>query len=345
MDILSLSVEELSAHLVGEGHPAYRARQVFEWIYHKQIVDPTLMTSLPKPLRDLLGGHLPFPVLIEGQRQVSRDGTIKFLWELSDGQRIESVFIPMRGHATLCISSQAGCKFGCGFCASGLGGWKRNLSTGEIIAQVLQAMRAVRPQIITHIVFMGVGEPFDNAENVFKAVRILNAPEAFGIAARRITISTCGVVPGIKAMAQSGLQLELSVSLHASNDRLRSCLMPVNKKYPLKDLIAACREYALKTRRQVTFEYIGIRDLTCTPRAAQELSGLLQGWLCKVNLIPYNPVAEFPFQPAAEEERTGFERALRSAGVPVTHRTPRGRDISAACGQLRHGLQKRGRVG
>ncbi|NTV29985.1 MAG: 23S rRNA (adenine(2503)-C(2))-methyltransferase RlmN [Candidatus Omnitrophica bacterium] len=340
-DILSLSRDEFSARLAAIGEKSYRAVQIIEWIYERQACSFEEMSSLPRSLRDRLAAEVPFPQLTERGRKVSSDGTVKFLFELADGQMIETVFIPTEKRSALCISSQAGCKFGCGFCASGLGGWKRNLSAGEIVAQVLRARRAVAPEKVTHIVFMGVGEPFDNYDNVLKAARLLNAADGGNIAARRITISTCGLVPGIKRLAEEGLQIELSVSLHAPNDRLRSQLMPVNKKYPLRELMPACRAYAKETNRQVTFEYILIKDLTCTPAAAAELAALMRGWLSKVNLIPYNPVAEFPYATPAREAVFAFRQELERWGVICTLRSPRGRDVGAACGQLRLGAGKR----
>jgi len=336
-NILDLSLDDLTARFAGWNEPAFRAKQVFEWIYHKNAVSYSAMTTLSKGLRDKVSAELPFPVLKEEARRVSTDGTTKFLWSLEDGQRIETILIPMEEHNTLCISSQSGCKFACRFCASGLGGWKRNLTCGEIVGQVLNARRlAGKP--ITHVVFMGIGEPFDNYDNVMKAVRLLNAKEGFNIAARRITISTCGIIAGIKQLAGEGLQIELSVSLHASNDEVRHELMPVNRKNPLKELLAVCRSYAKATGRQVTFEYILIKDLTLTEKAAQELGRLLSGWLCKVNLIAYNPVPEFPYQAPSRNEVHDFKRMLEARGIHATFRTPKGRDIEAACGQLRNSL-------
>ena len=334
-NILSLSLNELTERLSVFGESAYRAKQIFDWLYAKKVSDVRSMTSLSKGLRDKLSDGLPFPVLKQEKHQASQDGTVKFLWSLHDGERIETVLIPMEDHNTLCISSQAGCKFGCGFCASGIGGWKRNLDCGEIVGQVLNAARAMAPKSITHIVFMGVGEPFDNYDNVMKAARIMNAKEGLNIAARRITLSTCGVVPGIKRLETEGLQLELSVSLHASNDKVRNQLMPVNRKYPLKELLDACRHYAKETNRQVTFEYVLIKDLTCTEDTADELKGLLRGWLCKLNLIACNPVEEFSYQPPTRTEIEKFLSMLERRGIHATFRTPRGRDIAAACGQLR----------
>jgi 23S rRNA (adenine2503-C2)-methyltransferase len=336
-DVCSLTLAELTAQLKKLGEPAYRAAQIFDWIYKKHKFSWEEMSSLPKTLRAKLSVEIPFPVLIQKDVRTSTDETRKFLFQLFDGQLIETVFIPTKKRATLCISSQAGCKFGCTFCASGIGGWKRNLTTGEILSQVIWAMRACKDVAdVTHIVFMGVGEPFDNYENVMKAVRLLNAAEAFQIAARRITISTCGVVPGIKRLALEDLQIELSVSLHASNDELRSEIMPVNRRHRLNELMNTCRTYAKDTNRQVTFEYILIKDLTCTDKAADELSRLLRGWLCKINLIAYNPVGEFSHKSPSKNEIERFKESLEKRGILVTFRTPRGEDIAAACGQLRN---------
>ena len=336
-DVCSLTLAELAAQLKTLGEPAYRAAQIFDGIYKKHKFSWEEMSSLPKPLREKLSVLIPLPVLIQKDIHLSSDGTRKFLFQLFDGQLIETVFIPTKKRATLCISSQAGCKFGCRFCASGLGGWKRNLTTGEIVAQVVWAMRTCKDEAdVTHIVFMGVGEPFDNYENVMKAVRLLNAPEAFQIAARRITISTCGVVSGIKRMALEDLQIELSVSLHASNDELRSEIMPVNRRHRLNELMNTCRSYARDTNRQVTFEYILIKGLTCTPKAAEELGRLLRGWLCKINLIVYNPVGEFAYKAPSQDEIARFKEDLEKRGIIVTLRMPRGEDIAAACGQLRN---------
>ncbi|MBF0486364.1 MAG: 23S rRNA (adenine(2503)-C(2))-methyltransferase RlmN [Candidatus Omnitrophica bacterium] len=338
-DILSLSKDTLIARLAVLGEKSYRATQILDSIFKKYATSYNDITTLSKELREQLSSTVPFPILKETDRRTSKDGTIKFLFTLSDGEMIETVFIPTEKRATLCISSQAGCKFGCAFCASGLLGWKRNLTVGEILGQVLYAQHETKGAV-SHIVFMGTGEPFDNYDNVLAAAKMLNAPEGFHIAARHITISTCGVVPGIERFAGEGMQIELSVSLHASNDTIRSQLMPVNKKYPLKVLISACRAYAQKTNRQVTLEYILIRDLTCTPMAAKELARLMKGWLSKVNLIPYNVVKELPYLTPSREDIAGFKMMLERSGVICTLRAPRGTDIAAACGQLRHSLRK-----
>ncbi len=345
MDICSLTLEELTARLVSLGHPAYRAAQVFDWVYQKKAPAYEGMSSLPAPLREVLAREFPFPYIVEKKTLRSADGTCKFLWSMQDGECIETVFIPMEDHNTLCISSQAGCRFACRFCASGLGGWKRSLTTGEILGQVLAAGRRVAPERISHIVFMGTGEPFDNYDNVIKAVRLMNAPEGLNVAARRITISTAGLVPGIRRFSEEGKQIELSVSLHASNDRLREELMPVNRKYPLPELMKACRDHAKKTGRQVTFEYILIKGKNCSTDNARELGRLLKGWLAKVNLIPYNENQEFPFKAPTRAGVDRFRALLEAEGVHTTLRAARGTDIAAACGQLRHESKKDRRQG
>ncbi|MFO7871525.1 MAG: 23S rRNA (adenine(2503)-C(2))-methyltransferase RlmN [Kiritimatiellia bacterium] len=335
-NILEISLPELEDRFEQMNEARYRARQVFSWIYEKNAVDYEGMTSLPGGLREKLAVEFPFPVLDGTERRNSADGTVKFGWSMSDGERVESAFIPMREHNTLCISSQAGCARACIFCASGTGGLKRNLGCGEITAQVLHTQRELDTRI-SHIVFMGVGEPFDNYDKVLGAARMLNAENAFNIAARRITISTCGVVPGIEKLSKEGRQFELSVSLHAPDNEIRGRLMPVNRQYPLEVLIPACRDYAEATNRQVTFEYVLADGLNDTKAAAGRLADLLGGWLCKVNLIPVNPVVEAGLKPPERERAKTFQGLLKRGGVHTTLRAPRGQDISAACGQLRHG--------
>jgi len=281
----------------------------------------------------------------------SSDGTVKFLFTLYDGETIETVLIPTQSRTTVCVSTQVGCKFACRFCASGVDGWRRNLTCAEILEQILHAKGYVKNHIepvsgfkhqanVTHVVFMGVGEPLDNYDQVLKAVRIINSPQAFGIAARRITISTCGLIPQIERLKTAGLQIELSVSLHGYNDAVRRQLMPVSSRYGLSDLITACREYSRATKRQITFEYILIKDLTCSKHAADALAHLLKGLLCKINLIPFNKVIESPYSSPSRREVLAFRQALQKKGIVATIRTPRGQDIEAACGQLRYGQEK-----
>ena len=334
-DIRDYSLDEFDAIFKGWGETAYRAKQAFSWLYQKRVDSFDLMSNLSLELRKKLkDGFSLYRSKLE-KLQESSDGTRKFLFALEDGSLIESVLIPVKDRLTACLSSQAGCPFSCGFCASGVSGFKRNLWTGEITGQLLEIYYTLKDSALTNVVFMGTGEPLDNYENVLKAIRIINDSRGFNIGARRITISTCGIIPGIKRLSAEGLQVELSVSLHASDDKTRARLMPVNKKYPLKDLISACKEYGALTKRQVTFEYVLIKGLNCSKEAADNLIKLLSGWECKVNLLVYNPVKEFPYQPAEEREVEFFVWLLRKKGIVVTLRKPRGKDIDGACGQLR----------
>ena len=329
---------ELEQALVAMGEKPFRAAQIFEWVYKKGVWSFDEMRNLPAPLRRALSAGFELKPLAVAQKQVARDGTTKFLFDLRDHEKIETVLIPTATRTTVCISSQAGCKFGCKFCASGLGGWKRNLTTAEILAQILhvkdEAEHHQKP--LSHVVCMGTGESFDNYENLLKALRIVNDERGINIGARRITVSTVGLVPRIMQFAKENFQIELAISLHGYNDESRNKLMPVNKKYPFTELMNACREYIAMTRRQITFEYILIKDVTCTEEAARELAKNLKGMICKLNLIPYNPVQEFPHKPPTHEEMQRFQKQLEKLGVHATLRTPRGRDIAAACGQLRH---------
>ena len=335
-DIRNYSLEELEGVFKQWGLSAYRARQVFSWIYQERVSSFEAMTNLSLDLRSRLKERFVFqPLELEKLRE-SADGTKKFLFRLGCGNLIESVLIPVKERLTACLSSQAGCPFSCGFCASGITGFKRNLSAGEITGQLLEISYKLSPEsAITNVVFMGTGEPLDNYENVLKAVRIINSRDGFNVGARRITISTCGIIPGIKKLSAEGLQIELSVSLHAADDKTRTQLMPVNKKYHLRDLISACKDYAALTKRQVTFEYVLIKGINCSKEAADNLVKLLAGWECKVNLLVYNRVEEFPYQPPDEREIEFFRWLLRKRGIVVTWRKSRGKDIEGACGQLR----------
>ncbi|MDE2009436.1 MAG: 23S rRNA (adenine(2503)-C(2))-methyltransferase RlmN [Candidatus Omnitrophica bacterium] len=337
-DIRELSFDELSRYFGSIGEKTFRAQQVAEWIYQKGVWSFDGMTNLPRPLLEKLKRDFELKANAIAAKQVSREGTTKFLFDLHDHEKIESVLIPTATRTTACISSQAGCKFGCKFCASGIGGWSRNLTCAEIVTQVLhvkeEALKHKRP--LTNIVFMGTGENFDNYDNLMKAIRIINSDKGMNIGARHITISTVGVVPKIRELAQEGLQVELAISLHGYDNASRNVLMPVNKKYPFDELIAACREYVRLTKRQITFEYILIKNVTCTENAVQNLKKAFKGLICKMNLIPYNPVSEFDHKTPSKEEMADFRDRLEEAGIHATIRTPRGKDVNAACGQLRH---------
>ncbi|MCC6758988.1 MAG: 23S rRNA (adenine(2503)-C(2))-methyltransferase RlmN [Candidatus Omnitrophica bacterium] len=335
-DIRGVFLKDLEEDFRGIGEKAFRARQVFDWIYKKGATGFDAMTNLSPELRAKLKAKYSLAPPQVAAEHHSVDGTKKFLFSMTDREKVETVIIPSKTRATVCVSTQAGCKFGCKFCASGIGGWTRNLTAAEILTEILYAKAKSNLHPLSHIVFMGTGEPLDNYDNLMRAIRLINAPEGLGIAARRITVSTCGVIPKILQMATEGLQIELAISLHGYNDESRKVLMPVNKKYPMSDLIPACREYIKATKRQITFEYILIKDVTCSPEAVRELSLLFKGMICKMNLIPYNPVSEFDHKTPSREEMNDFVESLERAGIHATIRTPRGRDVSAACGQLRH---------
>ena len=335
-DIKELTLVELEEKLKVFGFPRYHAKQIISWIYKKSILDFSQMSDLPKDLRDKLREAFFVTGLKIVKQFKSSDGTRKLLFQLPDANLIEAVIIPINDRVTGCVSTQAGCKFACRFCASGLTGFKRNLTCSEIIEEVLFLEKELLPGTLRNVVFMGTGEPLDNYAQVLKAARIINSPAGFNIGARRISVSTSGVIPGIRRLATEGLQIELSVSLHAANDKLRSKLMPINKKYPLKELIAVCKEYSAETKRQVTFEYILIKGVNSSLKDAQELVKLLSGYkLAKVNLIPANSVNELKLEAPDKEGILSFKDYLVKQGVNVTLRRERGSDINAACGQLR----------
>ena len=335
-EITGCSLEELKGVLAGWKEPAFRAKQIFDWLYKKGAVGFDAMSNLPQGLRARLKETFTLDSLAVETMQTSKDGTRKFLFRLGDGNFVEAVSIPAEKRLTGCISSQAGCKYACGFCASGAAGFKRNLSCAEMVDEVRLLDLDARGQgrELSHIVFMGTGEPLDNYVNVFKAVRLLNSPDAFAIGARRITISTCGIVPGIERMAKEGLQVELSISLHAPDDVTRDKIMPVNRVYPMKRLMPVLAAYSRTTGRQVTFEYILIKDLNSSLQNADTLSRIVKGIDGKVNLIPLNPAVK-EFRAASAEETARFRERLERNGANVTVRKARGQDIDAACGQLR----------
>ena len=336
-DIKNYSLDELKDIFKGWDETVYRAKQTFSWLYQKRVSSFDLMSNLSLELRKKLKDNFSLNRLKLDKLQESSDGTKKLLFALEDGNLIESVLIPVKERLTVCLSAQAGCPFSCGFCASGITGFKRNLEVSEIIGQLLEISYRLSPEAaLTNVVFMGTGEPLDNYDNVLKAIRIINAPEGLNIGARRITISTCGIIPGIKRLSTEGLQIELSVSLHAADEKTRGLLMPVNKKYRLKDLISTCKDYAALTKRQVTFEYVLIKGINCSKEAADNLIRLLTGWECKVNLLVYNPIKEFSYQPPDAREVEFFIWLLRKRGIVVTLRKSRGKDIDGACGQLRN---------
>ncbi|MDD4899439.1 MAG: 23S rRNA (adenine(2503)-C(2))-methyltransferase RlmN [Candidatus Omnitrophica bacterium] len=339
LNIKELSLKELEELLVSWGEKRFHAAQIFSWIYQRGAQDFSQMSNLSLALRKKLEERLQFSSLNLAANLKSSDGTEKFLFSLADNNFIEAVSIPMQKRLTGCVSSQAGCKFACSFCASGVAGFRRNLSAAEIIDQALFLNNHSHGKL-THLVFMGTGEPLDNYENVLKAIRIINSPQSLNIGARRITISTSGIIPAIRQLEKEGLQIELSVSLHAADNRTRDSIMPINKKYPLQELIAACKNYIQATNRQVTFEYILIKGLNSDLQNALNLGKILKRMNCKVNLIPANPVEELKIFPPEKKEIVAFKTSLLKSGINATLRKSRGEDIHAACGQLRLKYEK-----
>ena len=336
--LTDLSYEELQTWVVEQGEPSFRARQIFEWVYRALAADFSAMTNLPLALRQKLAGLGIIQSLAPLETVTSADGlTTKTLLQLRDGETIESVLMRYEGRQSVCISSQVGCALNCPFCATGQSGFKRNLSPGEVVEQVLYFARQLQSQdlAVSNVVLMGMGEPLANYEAIWQAIRILNDARGLRLGARRFTISTAGMVPGIRRMAEEGLEVGLAVSLHAANDALRNRLVPLNKRYPLSDLIAACREYAEHTSRRVSFEYALIQNVNDDPQQARELGQLLRGLLCHVNLIPLNPTTDCAYRPASRERIMAFRRELNDTGIPNTVRLGRGADIQAGCGQLR----------
>ena len=331
-DIKSLTPEELAAELKTLGEPAFRARQIFSWL-HRGVESFGEMTDLPKALREKLAGEyrltVPRPVRI----QVSRlDGTRKYLWELEDGNCIESVLMQYHHGNTVCISSQVGCRMGCAFCASTIAGKIRDLTPGEMLDQVLFTQKD-SGQEISNIVLMGIGEPMDNLDNVLKFLELVNHPDGIRIGMRHISLSTCGILPGIDRLAELGLQLTLSVSLHAPDSETRSRLMPINRAYDVEELFEACRRYFDRTGRRISFEYAMIDGVNDHDWQADRIADRLRGMPGHVNLIPLNDVAESPWKPS--RRTAAFQKRLESRGVTATVRRSLGGDIDAACGQLR----------
>lgn len=364
-DIKSETAEEISERLQGWGQPAYRAAQILEWLYVHRATSWEQMTNLSRALRELLAAHYSLQPLELVRKQGAGDTTQKFLWRLADHSLIESVLIPaspaLYGEAsdrhTLCVSTQVGCAYGCKFCASGLEGWKRNLTSAEIVEQVIAVERWNTEQrsgeaggtpganansapcsdqrLLSNLVIMGMGEPLANYDNLLKALRILNAPWGGALGARKITVSTSGLAPQIRRLADEPLQFRLAVSLHGATDITRNKIMPVNRKYPLKELADACAYYQQKKGRMITFEYILIAGVNDSLDQVKPLAALARRLNAKVNLIPYNQVEGLPWERPNEAAQEAFLEALERLKVPVTLRREKGHDIDAACGQLR----------
>ena len=339
MNIKSMTQAEIAQLLKQMGQPAFRAKQVYTWL-HKGVRSYDEMTNLPKPLRDKLAEEYPFhpPVVIRKQES-KKDGTIKYLWELQDGNCVETVLMRYHYGNTVCISTEVGCRMGCAFCASTLGGLVRKLEPCEMLDQVLfTQVDSGLP--VSHIVLMGIGEPLDNYENVMRFLELVNSADGMNISMRHISLSTCGIVPGIDRLAQEKLQLTLSVSLHAPTDAIRNTIMPVNKAYPTEELLQACRRYYEKTGRRISFEYAMIGGVNDTEEAARTLLKRLKGLPAHMNLIPLNHVEESPLKPSTRQAVQTFQKILEDGGVTATVRRTLGSDIDASCGQLRRKYTK-----
>ncbi|MBQ7778498.1 MAG: 23S rRNA (adenine(2503)-C(2))-methyltransferase RlmN [Oscillibacter sp.] len=332
IDLKSLSLQEMTDLLKSIGQPAFRGKQVFTWL-HKGARSFDEMSNLPKVLRDRLAAECILHVPQVARKQESKlDGTIKYLWELADGNCIESVLMRYHHGNTVCISSQVGCRMGCTFCASTIAGKVRDLTPAEMLDQVLFTQLDSGLEI-SNIVLMGIGEPMDNLDNVLKFLELVNHPDGMNIGMRHISLSTCGVIPGIKRLSELGLQLTLSVSLHAPDDETRTRIMPVNRAYHVDDLFAACHEYFRKTGRRISFEYSMIDGVNDNDWQADLMAKRLKGMPGHINLIPLNDVVESPFKPS--KRISAFQKRLESHGLTATVRRTLGSDIDASCGQLR----------
>lgn len=341
-NLYTLSADELARLMSSWGQPRFRAKQLWGWMYERGATSFDDMSNLPRALRERLSAEASLGVLSVAEEQVSRDGTVKRLYRLHDGQLIESVLMPYNDQRrTACISSQAGCAMKCAFCATGQMGFARHLTSDEIFeqAQRFSAELRSRGERLSNVVLMGMGEPFHNYDPVLTAIRRLMSD--LGIGARHITVSTVGLVPRIQQFAREGLQVKLAISLHATQDEARSASMPVNRRYPIHDLIAACRDYVKQTNRRVTFEWALIDGQNDSVPEAHRLGRLLKGLKCHVNLIPLNPTRGYDGRPTGTDQAQAFIDALAIHGIPATVRVRRGIDIDAGCGQLKSTVLRR----
>jgi 23S rRNA (adenine2503-C2)-methyltransferase len=335
VELTELTRAELEAALLAEGLERYRAGQIFQWVYRRGITGFAGMTDLPAAQRAALADRFRISTPPVARRDISEDGTEKFLITLQDGRHVESVFIPRTPHQTFCVSTQVGCAMGCAFCLTATMGLMRNLTPGEIVGQVRVLAGALDLRAARfNVVFMGMGEPLHNYDATMAAVRILADDHGFAVHPRRITVSTVGIVPGIERLAAEDVMPRLAVSLHAPTDEQRAALVPVNRKYPIADIIEACRRFPPARRGRITFEYVLLAGVNDAPDDARRLAALVQDLHVKVNLIPLNPAAGIPFERPSDERIDAFGRTLAERGVTVMVRKSRGRDIRAACGQL-----------
>lgn len=335
VDILSMTLREMTDEFEKNNIQKFRAKQVYQWLHKNLAASYDEMTNLPKSLREELKIKFPLYNCEQARKQVSKiDNTTKYLFKLHDGDFVESVVMKYKYGYTICVSSQVGCKMGCAFCASTLGGFKRGLFPGEILSQLYCAQRDLGERI-SHIVLMGMGEPLDNFDNVMRFLALVTDENGLNISMRNISLSTCGLVPKIEEMMNKHLQLTLSISLHAPSNELRNRIMPVNKRYPIEELLAVCVKYVSQTSRRISFEYAMLSGINDSDECAKLLASKLKGMLCHVNLIPVNEVAESPFKPSSPERVEKFVEILGKSGVNATVRRKLGSDIDASCGQLR----------
>ena len=339
--ISSYTLEKLTGFVTGLGQPAFRAKQLFSWLHEKRVQEFSAMTNLPKGLLQQLEQQCTIEVLRPLRKQCAKDGTVKYLFGLADGNSIETVLMRYSYGNSVCVSTQVGCRMGCRFCASTQGGRVRNLTAGEIAGEIYAVM-ADTGERVSHIVLMGIGEPLDNFDNVMDFLSIISCPQGVNIGMRNISLSTCGLVPMIEKLAQKKLGLTLSVSLHAPTNGMRSSMMPVNDAYPLEELIPACRAYQKATGRRISFEYSIARGVNDSEQTARKLAKLIEGMGAHVNLIPINPVDGSPYSAADAANVRRFQNTLLSLGVNATVRRRLGTEISAACGQLRREANKEG---
>ena len=333
-NLKSFSSPELEAFLISLGMKRYRANQVYQWLYQKGAASFDEMTNLSKEERTALNEKVYISSLILIKKQTASDGTEKYLFELEDGNRIESVLIPDEKRLTLCISTQVGCSMGCRFCLTGKGGLKRNLEAHEIVDQAL-AVKGLLNKRITNIVLMGMGEPLANYDNTIAALKILLDEKALNFSSRKVTLSTAGLIPQIDKLGKEGVKVNLAISLNAATDDVRNKIMPINKKYPIKELIACCKRFPLPKRRRITFEYVMLKDINDTKEDAERLCKLLKGVPCKVNLIPFNEYEGCEFKKPDEKSVERFREILIEHHIMSITRKSKGAEISAACGQLR----------
>ena len=346
--IYSLTIDELIQWMLEKGQKKYRAVQVWDWLYKKRVEDFSKMTNVNKETLALLEEHFTLHTLQTEIRQESKDGTVKFLFRLQDGNLIETVLMRQKYGLSVCVTTQVGCNIGCSFCASGLLRKVRNLTAGEIVAQILMVQRYLDSlgsgERVSHVVVMGIGEPFDNYSQLIQFLRIINDPKGLAIGARHITVSTSGIVPKIYEFADLALQVNLAISLHAPNNELRTKIMKINRAYPIEKIMDAVRYYLSQTNRRVTFEYILLKDVNDHPEEAEQLADLLKDirHLSYVNLIPYNPVQEHSHYARSEKDQIlRFYDVLKKRGIQCVIRQEMGSDIDAACGQLRSKTMKK----